>query len=70
MMIETLERNEHIAISEAARRAGVSPSGIRFWIRKGHVDAYRTPLGRLVNADSLELYLEERRTSEKEQENG
>ncbi|HUG17031.1 MAG TPA: MerR family DNA-binding transcriptional regulator [Thermomicrobiales bacterium] len=43
-----------ISTSEAARRAGVSPSTIRRWIRLGHLEATRTPAGYVVDASGLD----------------
>jgi predicted site-specific integrase-resolvase len=50
--------------SEAARRAGVSESAIRLWLRAGKVAYTPTPLGRLVDARSLEAFIAERRQSQ------
>jgi excisionase family DNA binding protein len=48
--------NEPLRIStmEAARRAGVSPSTIRRWVKRGYLDAIRTRTAYLVDADGLD----------------
>jgi len=64
--IETLQRGEFITITEAAKRANASPSGIRYWVRRGYVEAFRTPHGRLIEVGSLEVFLQQRQEKEKE----
>ncbi len=48
---------ETLTPSEAARRAGVSESVVRGWLRDGTVTCTVTPLGRLVDPRSLEAFL-------------
>jgi excisionase family DNA binding protein len=43
-----------VAPSEAARRLGVSVVRVRQWADQGRLSAIRTPLGRLIEAESVE----------------
>jgi len=54
------ELNSTITIAEAARQAGFSANAMRYWIRRGQVDAINTPLGRLIVRESLEEFLRDR----------
>ena len=45
-----------ITIAEAARRVGLSPTTMRYWIRRGHLETVMTPLGKVVVTESVEEF--------------
>jgi DNA-binding transcriptional MerR regulator len=49
--------------AQAALRLGVTPAMIRHWADRGRLTCERTPLGRLVDADSVERLRAERAAS-------
>lgn len=55
-----------ITIAEAARRLSLSPTTMRYWIRRGQVETISTPLGKLVVTESLEEF--RRNRSERQEE--
>jgi len=68
MVTETLLGMEYVSISEASRRAHISPNGIRYWIRRGQIETLKTPLGRVVAVDSLDLFLKGREVKKEDED--
>lgn len=60
-MIATLDAVDRwLTPAQAARQAGVVPQRIRQLVDSGQIRSHRTPLGRLIDPDSLAEYLAER----------
>ncbi len=51
-MIDTLEG--YLAPSEAARRIGVAPVTLRWWVQQGKLPALRTPNGIVIRIADVE----------------
>lgn len=45
---------EWLTPAQAAHLLDVTPAMIRYWANRGQVDCQRTPLGRLIGAESVE----------------
>ncbi len=54
------ELTSTISISDAARRAGMTPNGLRYWLEREQVETIKTPLGRVIVQESLEAFLRNR----------
>jgi predicted site-specific integrase-resolvase len=55
-----IELSDTLRIVDAAKEAGYTPNGLRYWIGNGTIATVRTPLGRLVIRESLQEFLESR----------
>ncbi len=55
-----IELSDTLRIVDAAKEAGYTPNGLRYWIGNGTIATVRTPLGRLVLRESLQEFLESR----------
>lgn len=55
-----------VTIAESARRLGITPNGLRYWIRRGHIETVATPLGRVVLAESLRAFIASREVGQTE----
>ena len=49
-----------VTIAQASRRAGTHVNTIRRWIETGRIHAVETPLGKVVDSESLEEFLRSR----------
>jgi len=49
-----------MSIADAARRADMTPNGLRWHIDRGQVETIRTPLGRVIVRESFEAFLSRR----------
>jgi excisionase family DNA binding protein len=54
------EREHWVSLMTAARRLGISPDRVRQLVDAGRVVSWRSPLGRLIDADDLERLARER----------
>ena len=54
------EMTQTISIAEAARRAGMHPNTLRYWIQRRCLETVGTPLGRVVVRESLDEFLRDR----------
>ena len=57
---------EHVSVSQAARRLGVSHLRVRQLIAEGKLPATRTVLGHLIPAEAVEALAEEREKRQRE----
>lgn len=55
------EEAVQMTVGEAARRLELSTARVRTLCDEGRLDVTRTPLGRLISADSVEAMVEARR---------
>jgi hypothetical protein len=53
-----------VAVRDAAKSLDRTPQRVRQLLAEGRLDFRRTPYGRLIDPDSLERFLEERRQVE------
>ena len=60
-MTATLDTDRWLTPAQAARQAGVVPQRIRQLVDSGQIRSHRTPLGRLIDPDSLAEYTQRRR---------
>ena len=54
------ELTSMMSIADAARRADMTPNGLRWHIERGQIETIRTPLGRVIVRDSFEAFLRSR----------
>lgn len=59
-MTSTTDDTDWVSPQQAAVLLGLSPKTVHYHADRGHLEAKRTPLGRLINRASVEQLLEQR----------